>query len=174
MLATHIKDAFHHMEWADAAVWTAVLSAPAATTDVFTAKTLFHIHETHHAFLNTWQEKPFERFKYEDFDGLKAIHHWGLAFYAKLPATLESLSDERMDEVCILPWARYYGRVLGRDPEETKLKDTLHQLASHTMHHRGQVLRRLRELEVNPPTVDYILWVWSGRPGANHPSTLPE
>lgn len=171
MLANHFKQAYQHMEWADATVWTTVLGETDASSDLFIAKTLFHIHDVHHAFLNVWQERPFERFKYEDFDGLKSIHHWGLAFYAKLPATLDSLTDARMEEACLLPWAKFYGRALGSDPQETTLKDTLQQLTGHTMHHRGQVLRRMRELSIAPPTIDYIVWVWSGCPSAEHPST---
>ena len=171
MPANHFKNTFQHMDWADATVWTTVLAAPAATADVHLAKTLFHIHETHHAFLNAWEGKPLERFKYESFDSLKSIHHWGLAFYAKLPGFMDSVSDENINEPCVLPWAKYFGRALGHDPEVSTLGDTLQQVPSHTMHHRGQVLRRLRELEIQPPTIDYIVWVWSGKPTANHPST---
>jgi len=171
MLANHFQDTFRHMEWADATVWSSVLESPAASSDLFIAKTLFHIHEVHHSFLNAWQEKPMERFKYESFDGLKAIHHWGLAFYAKLPAFLAGVTDEDMESPSVLPWAKYFARTLGQEPAATSLRDTLHQVASHTMHHRGQVLRRMRELEMDPPTIDYIVWAWQDRPAADHPST---
>ena len=36
----------------------------------------------------------------------------------------------------------------------------------HTQHHRGQISARLREVGGEPPTVDFIVWLWTGRPGA--------
>ena len=44
------------------------------------------------------------------------------------------------------------------------LGESMLQVFLHTQHHRGQVCMRLRELGVVPPTVDFILWLWSGRP----------
>ena len=38
------------------------------------------------------------------------------------------------------------------------------QVVTHTTHHRGQVMTRLRELGGAPPVVDYVIWVWSGSP----------
>jgi uncharacterized damage-inducible protein DinB len=37
----------------------------------------------------------------------------------------------------------------------------------HSAHHRGQALRRLRELGVEPPLCDFIVWIWTGRPDAD-------
>jgi uncharacterized damage-inducible protein DinB len=34
----------------------------------------------------------------------------------------------------------------------------------HTQHHRGQVCTRLREVGGEPPTVDFIVWLWENRP----------
>jgi len=38
------------------------------------------------------------------------------------------------------------------------------QVFLHTQHHRGQVCMRMREVGVVPPTIDFILWLWAGRP----------
>ncbi len=43
------------------------------------------------------------------------------------------------------------------------------QVAMHSTHHRGQVAARLRELGVEPPMVDFIVWVWIGKPAAEWP-----
>ena len=45
-------------------------------------------------------------------------------------------------------------------------------LALHTAHHRGQVNARLRELGAEPPLVDYIAWLWKGRPDAMWPRNV--
>jgi uncharacterized damage-inducible protein DinB len=34
----------------------------------------------------------------------------------------------------------------------------------HSHFHRGQNATRLRELGGEPPTTDYIFWLWKGRP----------
>ena len=40
------------------------------------------------------------------------------------------------------------------------------QVALHSMYHRGQINARLRDFGGNPPLVDFIAWVWLGRPAA--------
>ena len=40
------------------------------------------------------------------------------------------------------------------------------QIPLHSLYHRGQVNARLREVGGEPPTVDYIAWMWLGRPAA--------
>lgn len=44
---------------------------------------------------------------------------------------------------------------------DAKLKEKLHQVSTY---HRGQANSRLRELGGKPPLVDYIAWIWFGRP----------
>ena len=34
-------------------------------------------------------------------------------------------------------------------------------------HHRGQNALHMRRLKLEPETVDYVLWVWKGRPAAD-------
>ena len=44
--------------------------------------------------------------------------------------------------------------------------EALTQAAMHSQWHRGQNAVRLRELGVEPPPVDLIVWYWKGRPAA--------
>ncbi len=169
MLSEHIKDVFHHMEWADATAWSAVMEFDAAARDEYVAETMFHIHQAQHSFLNVWLGKPMERVKREDFATVRDICAWGEQFHRDVAVFLESVTDSRMDEPCVLPWAAFFSRTLGRDPDETTLQDVLHQLPSHSMHHRGQVIRRIRELGQKPPLVEFIAWAWAGRPSAEWP-----
>lgn len=46
------------------------------------------------------------------------------------------------------------------------LGETMIQVAMHSQYHRGQINTRLRELGAEPPLVDYIAWIWFGRPDA--------
>jgi len=37
-------------------------------------------------------------------------------------------------------------------------------VASHSTYHRGQIATRIREIGGEPPLVDFLYWVWSGKP----------
>jgi uncharacterized damage-inducible protein DinB len=58
---------------------------------------------------------------------------------------------------------------LGRAPEMTTVGETVLQVAMHSQYHRGQINARLRQLEVETPLVDYIAWIWLGRPSPQWP-----
>ena len=60
--------------------------------------------------------------------------------------------------------------MLGHAPEVTTIGDTALQVALHGTYHRGQINARLREIGGEPPLVDYIAWIWLGRPAAAWPS----
>jgi len=40
-------------------------------------------------------------------------------------------------------------------------------VALHSSYHRGQVVRRLRELAVEAPLSDFLAWIWLDRPEAD-------
>lgn len=42
--------------------------------------------------------------------------------------------------------------------------DALVQVAMHTQHHRGQNISRLRQLGGKTVNVDWIIWLWKGKP----------
>ncbi|NNE35299.1 MAG: hypothetical protein HKN13_08690, partial [Rhodothermales bacterium] len=85
-------------------------------------------------------------------------------FYPALRQILRDLQDYDLKTTITVPWAKFFARSLGHEPADTSLGDTLMQVALHTQHHRAQISTYLRELDVSPPMVDYIGWVWSGRP----------
>lgn len=169
MLSHHFFDVYRHMEWADALIWSAIMESDKAAADEYILSSFFHLHVTQHSFLNAWKGRPFERWDQANFPTPKHIAKWGYDFHMEVPAFLVGLEEEELDEPSILPWARFMARSLGHDPAETTLRETMQQLPSHSMHHRGQIMRRLRELEIKPPTADYILWVWQDRPEAEWP-----
>lgn len=167
MTIEHLQLVFAHMEWADARMLTAVRQSAATAEDDYILATQFHILETQQAFLNAWTERPFRRSSRDDFPDVEALITWSRGFHVEAKRFLDGLDQGRLGEELVLPWAKYFGRVLGHDPQPTTLADTLHQLPSHTMHHRGQLARRCKELGGAPPMTDYIAWAWEGRPDAS-------
>jgi uncharacterized damage-inducible protein DinB len=66
-----------------------------------------------------------------------------------------------------MPWVKSFEAQLGRTFSTPTLGETIFQVTSHSTYHRGQVNARLREVGGNPPLVDYIAWIWFGRPTPN-------
>jgi uncharacterized damage-inducible protein DinB len=45
--------------------------------------------------------------------------------------------------------------------------DGIVQVAMHTQHHRGQLMTRLKDFGGEPANVDYVIWLWKGKPAAD-------
>jgi uncharacterized damage-inducible protein DinB len=155
---------FRHMEWADAKVWAIVPAA--GTPDEDLRWRLTHVHVVQRAFLHIWTNRPVaEAFRRPDeFTTLAEIRAWARPYYQEARAFVQTLNADRLAEAVHLPWAGELTTTLGRPPDAATLADTCFQVTSHSTYHRGQVNARLRQIGVEPPLVDYIAWVWLGRP----------
>lgn len=158
-------DLYRQMEWADATVWNAVLASESAQTDEKLREYLYHLHVVQRAFLRMWCGEPRET-PYPTFEDAKSLMLWGRTYYDEALAHLESLSDEKISETMPVPWASMVEKRLGHAPEITTIGDTILQVVLHSMYHRGQINARLRAVSGEPPLVDYIAWVWFGKPKA--------
>jgi uncharacterized damage-inducible protein DinB len=161
-------DLYRHMEWADSKVWAAVLASENGQTDTKLREYFYHLHMVQRAFLRTWLGEPRDT-PYPTFDDAQSLMDWGRSYYSQAFAHLEILTDEKLSEPMPLPWAGMVEQRLGRKPETTTVGDTALQVAMHSQYHRGQINARLREVGGEPPLVDYIAWVWFGRPEVDWP-----
>ena len=161
-----LRELFRHMEWADETVWRAVLSHPAAASDTRLRELLTHLHVVQRAFLNVWTSQPMTFPTPADLPDVAAVHRWSQPYYADLAAYLECLGEASLSSMIQMPWLAEFERRLGRHFDTPTLADTMFQVTSHSTYHRGQVNVRLREVGGEPPLVDYIAWVWFGRPAA--------
>ncbi|MBI4472433.1 MAG: DinB family protein [Acidobacteria bacterium] len=158
-----LKDLYQHMEWADATVWTAVLASGSAQSDQKLRDYFYHLHLVQRAFLRVWRNEPRET-PYPTFNDATSLMSWGRSYYIEAVAHLENLTDDQIADAMPLPWAAMVEQRLGRAPETTSVGETALQVALHSQYHRGQINARLREVGGEPPLVDYIAWVWLGRP----------
>jgi uncharacterized damage-inducible protein DinB len=164
-----LTELYRHMEWADARVWTSVMASSSEQMDAKLRDYLYHLHMVQYAFLKTWRGEPLEAPK-QTFDDSQSLMLWGRAYYGKAIAHLETLSGERLSEPMPLAWAGMVEQAIGRAAETTTVGETVLQVAMHSLYHRGQINARLREVGKEPPLVDYIAWVWFGRPAPEWPS----
>ncbi len=102
---------------------------------------------------------------------MPALATWGRAGLADLQSFLAAADAATTARVIELPWAKRFVPA-GGTVSHPSLGETALHLALHTTHHRGQVNARLRELGAEPPLVDYIAWLWKGRPGAMWPRNV--
>jgi uncharacterized damage-inducible protein DinB len=155
---------YRHMEWADAVVWKAVPKDN--VTDERLRRWLLHIHVVQRAFLCVWTNQPLAEAlrSSEDFPTLADIRAWAQPYYHRAMTFVTTVGEDQLGQPIDLPWVGEVAQYLGRPPAPTSLAITCFQVTSHSTYHRGQVNARLRELGVDPPLVDYIAWIWSGRP----------
>ncbi|MEJ2544149.1 MAG: DinB family protein [Calditrichaceae bacterium] len=159
-----LKELINHMNWADAKIWTTVLLNSKAENDEKLIKILHHYQITKYAFYHIWKNKSPEFPELSKFKTLKDMAEWA-AGYPKLILTyLSGLNEQDLGRMIHIPWADRLEKILGKKPMDSNLAETIMQVAAHSSHHRGQVSSRIRELKGEPPLVDFIAWVWLGKP----------
>ena len=176
-LLSHLQDQFRHMEWTDAMVWQTALSVDATLADETLRARLHHIHLVLRVFLAVWQgefahyQDSNERQqalmswfnKGGDLRGTDLLA-WGKSYHRDVQSYLDSLSEEALAQIVTLPWAEMVAARIGQTPAASTMAETLQQVTMHSAYHRGQVNVRLREVGTEPPLVDFIAWVWLGKP----------
>lgn len=161
-----LRELFAHMEWADATVWRAALSHSLASEDKKLRDLLLHIHVVQRAFLHVWTERPLVFPEPNEFSNIAAVHRWAVPVYAELAQFLDVVDDPALSRPVNMPWVAQFEKRLGRGFALPTLAETMFQVTSHSTYHRGQVNMRVRELQGEPPLVDFIAWVWFGKPQA--------
>jgi uncharacterized damage-inducible protein DinB len=163
-----LQDLVAHAEWADCEIWNAVTTTPRALDDVGIRDYLHHIHMVQRLFVALWSKQPPDAIvaRQPSEFSLSDLRAWGRPFYGDAKAFLRALPPGRLDEPLIVPWAAALEAEQGRSLTAPTVGETVFQVVNHTTHHRAQVSVRLRGLGGEPPLVDYIAWVWFGRPSA--------
>ncbi len=161
---TDCKALLSHAEWADALVWKAALSS-GEEDDELRAK-LHHLHLVQWAYLHIWRAEQVRPRELSTFPTLAGIRGWAREYYRELPSYLGALSDPDLGSEVRIPWADRLVQRFGR-ARPTTLAESVLQVALHSSYHRGQVVRRLRELDVEAPLSDFLAWIWMDRPEAD-------
>jgi uncharacterized damage-inducible protein DinB len=163
-----LSDLLRHMQWADASVWRAVLPHEGARTDRRLRDLLTHLHLVQRLFLLVWRGDALEAelTSFKEFGELEELHRRVITYYPEFTRFLDTLEPSSMSRGVVMPFVAQYEKQLGRTFGVPTLAETMFQVTSHSTYHRGQVNARLREVGGEPPLVDYIAWIWFGRPEA--------
>lgn len=168
MMLAHIQELFQHMYWADGLVCNSVLKL-SDPNDSRLKELLYHIHSVQHAYLRIWLHQPLDLPKATDFEKILDVSKWGREYYDNLWEYFDKIDGSSLEDIVILPWANRIEELLGKSPSPATLAQTMFQVISHSTYHRAQVNKILRELNGNPPLVDFISWIWLGKPQITWP-----
>jgi uncharacterized damage-inducible protein DinB len=153
----------HHMEWADAGVWAKISTLPAAVGDDRLKGLLHHMHLVQNLYLQVWRGEQLTVHGPSSFEDLRALQDWGRSFHRQARAVVAAAAGEAMQRTVHFPWARRLAE--GRATiHAATFEESVLQIVLHTTHHRAQVCTRARELGGEPPLIDFIAWVWQGKP----------
>lgn len=152
------------MEWADALTWRAARELPQADERL---RYLFHhIHVVQHVYLQAWRGDPFAPTELSSYADLASIETWARAFHSRAREFSATVDESRFDQPVEFPWSAMIAEQFGADVTPATFAESAFQVFTHTIYHRGQIALRVRELGGVPPTVDYLVLVWSGKPAA--------
>ena len=154
-----------HMEWADSLVWKAVLGASALQQDQSTRERLYHYHSTQWVYLQVWRDEEIRIPELATFADLPSLGAWARSYHLELAPFAAGLQEATLQRTIEFPWADQLAKRFGSVAPAT-LAETILQVVLHTTHHRAQIATRLRAVGHEPPMMDFIGWVWMGRPAA--------
>ena len=166
-----LKELFNHMYWADAKIWETVLLIPKAQKHEKLKKLLHHLHLTQNAFYRIWSGLPLEFTKLSNFKNLNELAKWAFKNTELLQSFLSGLKEEDLDKIVNIPWVKHFEKQLGINAADINLAETMFQVTDHSTYHRGQANSIIRSMEAEPPSVDFIIWVWLGKPAAAWPES---
>jgi uncharacterized damage-inducible protein DinB len=160
-----------HMKWADAEIWKKILTLSSAEPDNRIKKLLYHVHQVQYAFYFLWINKSLEIPKPEDFTNYQEIIRWGSNYQKLLNDFINSQEISNPDRIIEIPWSKFLERKTRIKTAPTTFLETVMQVTTHSVYHRAQINTRFRELGIEPTSIDFIFWIWLGKPAADIPLT---
>jgi uncharacterized damage-inducible protein DinB len=157
------RDLMTHMEWADARTWRAIRNLPSSQSDERIKWLCHHSHLVQSIYLQAWRGDAFQLTEVTAYPDLAAIEAWARPYYPVVSAFADTVNESTFSQPVDFPWSAMIAEKFGTVLPAT-LSESAWQVASHSTYHRGQIATRIREIGGEPPLVDFLYWVWSGRP----------
>jgi uncharacterized damage-inducible protein DinB len=158
-MLTHLRDLAAHAAWADAMFFGAWGSSGAVDSEDLRRRA-GHIFGVQQGFLSILRTEPFgmpPSGPPPTFEELKAR---GESAHAALRDYVAALDPADLSRSVQVPW-------FPDPPCIVTVAEALVQVAMHSQHHRGQCMTRLKDVGGEPRNVDWIIWLWKGKPPAD-------
>ena len=152
-----------YTEWADSVIFSAIMGNLHAENDEIILARLRHNQLVQKVFLDVWRQSPINPVETQSLD-MAALAAFTKVVHNNTRLFHETLTLPELDRTVVLPWSRQVSQSLGFETASPTLGQTLVQVFAHSAYHRGQVVARLRELDIEPPMTDFIAWIWGRKP----------
>jgi uncharacterized damage-inducible protein DinB len=152
----HLPGLMVHAEWANAVFFNSWGKSPARDNEEMRRR-VEHVVGVQMGFLSVLRGEAAGRpvdGPPPTFDELKSRAQ---SVHKGLRAFTDSLDASGVARTVRVPW-------FPDPPCVITVAEALVQVAMHTQHHRGQLMTRLKDLGGEPKNVDWIIWLWKGRP----------
>jgi uncharacterized damage-inducible protein DinB len=162
---SNIIQLVQHMSWADSKLWQSVLKTDTAEFDKKIKELLYHIHIVQHVYYQVWSGKPIVVPDLLEFPNLINIVRWGHETNVKIYNLVAIMDEIELGLTMKNSWREKIKKEIGQMPSDATVEESILQVVSHSTYHRAQVNSRIRELKGEPAKIDFIIWVWLGKPG---------
>jgi len=152
-----------YTEWADSVIFSAIMGNLHAENDEIILARLRHNQLVQKVFLDVWRQSPINPVETQSLD-MAALARFTREVHRNTSLFHETLSLTELDRTVFLPWSKLVSQKLGFETASPTLAQTLVQVFAHSSYHRGQVNARLRDLGIEPPMTDFIVWVLGHKP----------
>ena len=159
-MLNHLRDLMAHQSWADSVFFDCWRSTPLLQENEDLRRRVTHIVIVQEGFRKLILGEPVSRPPQEPLQSFGALENRMRASGAALLSLLEDFNEERETDPLRVPWFQ-------EKPCVISIAEALVQVAMHTQHHRGQCMTVLKQLGGTPKNVDWIIWLWNGRPKAS-------
>jgi uncharacterized damage-inducible protein DinB len=147
-----------HAEWANAVFFHAWAKSPAREHEEMRRR-VGHVVVVQEGFLRILKGENLGDPPSGPPPSFEELETWAESCHGKLRAYAESLDEPALARTMRFPW-------FPDPPCIITVAEALVQVAMHTQHHRGQLMTRLKDFGGEPKNVDFIIWLWKGRPQA--------
>jgi uncharacterized damage-inducible protein DinB len=151
-----LLDLARHQAWADTTHWKALRENAALLEDAEVRKRLNHMVAAMKLLTGLARGETPDLAPAKEIDSIDDLAAAMRNAQANLTAALESVD---LDKMIALPRGP-------KGPFEAPAHVLLLQAFMHGQHHRGQNASRMRQLGVDPPMTDFVIWYALGRPNA--------
>ncbi len=152
----HLRDLLAHAEWANAMFFHTWGKSPARDHEEMRRR-VAHVVGVQEGFLRMLRGEPAGGPPDGPPPSFDHLRTWAASSHASLRSFAESLDAASLGRKVRVPW-------FPDPPCEITAADALVQVAMHTQHHRGQLMTRLKDFGGEPKNVDWIIWLWKGKP----------
>jgi uncharacterized damage-inducible protein DinB len=154
----HLRNLLQHAEWANAVFFHAWAKSPVRDHEEMRQR-VGHVIGVQEWFLVVLKGGPVGNPPEGPPPGFDQLHARAIESHRALREYADTLDPASMSREVQIPWFR-------DPPCRITVAEALVQVAMHTQHHRGQLMTRLKQQGGEPKNVDWIIWLWKGKPEA--------